>query len=134
MQWDLTGGGIMQAVNAQSGVPRVVCCKPEEQGKCLANKVYGWEKSTKKRCVHGFHLPFPRNNRDTKEPETGKIAEVIRSTLNSSALTHTFRRLTFIKKKWRNKYIPSHLQQSQTAPLLSFPLSQSSLVVLPRQL
>lgn len=37
--WDLTGGGTVQTVNTQPHVPRVACCKPEENGKCLINKV-----------------------------------------------------------------------------------------------
>lgn len=45
--------------------------------------------------MSGFYLPFPRSNRDI---ETGDIVEVIKSNLNPSALTHTFRRLTFILK------------------------------------
>lgn len=54
----------MQTVNTQPGVPRVVCCKPDEKGKYLANKVYGCEEPLK-RDMSGFYLSLPRSNRDT---------------------------------------------------------------------
>lgn len=77
-----------------------------------------------------FYLPFPR---DSEKPETAKIAEVIRSNLNPSALAHTFRRLTFIKRNEGTSTSPGTSSNHKQHPafLCSFSVQHA---VPPRQL